>query len=365
MQLLRSSGRPLAGPRTIAIVLGHLGRSRSAASISNRATPSGSRALDRASSSTANFSRRTARPIMLSPPRPFRSSAWSRERASRLVADELALPIDPRVAAMAEAIAAHFGPASRAVLFYGSCLREAYLDGLMLDFYLIVSDYPPPTARLATSPTACCRPTSFRSNTAGSPPNCGAERGRFSSPLRAQDAQRIGLGALRAAVAARLGEATTRATGGRRGRAGRADAACARTLPTCRARRPARMWRAAFALTYGAELRAERNDRSGRSSMPIPHAIAPSPRRACRDRTPPRRVRRPNAPGQAPPRGQAADARAAGQGDADLCRRHRLSRLEDIAPRRSGVTIRPWQRRRPILGAMTLLPRLIRSGAIR
>ena len=31
--------------------------------------------------------------------------------------------------------------ASRAVLFYGSCLREQQLDGLMLDFYLIVSDY--------------------------------------------------------------------------------------------------------------------------------------------------------------------------------------------------------------------------------
>src|SRR6187455_787698 len=42
---------------------------------------------------------------------------------------------------MAEAIAARHGPASRAVLFYGSCLRERNLDGLMLDFYLIVSDY--------------------------------------------------------------------------------------------------------------------------------------------------------------------------------------------------------------------------------
>ena len=27
------------------------------------------------------------------------------------------------------------------MLFYGSCLREKQLDGLMLDFYLIVSDY--------------------------------------------------------------------------------------------------------------------------------------------------------------------------------------------------------------------------------
>ena len=50
-------------------------------------------------------------------------------------------PVDPRVTAMAEAIAAKHGAASRAVLFYGSCLREKQLDGLMLDFYLIVSDY--------------------------------------------------------------------------------------------------------------------------------------------------------------------------------------------------------------------------------
>jgi hypothetical protein len=58
-----------------------------------------------------------------------------------LVAEELAAPVDPRVTAMVAAIAERHGSASRAVLFYGSCLREQQLDGLMLDFYLIVSDY--------------------------------------------------------------------------------------------------------------------------------------------------------------------------------------------------------------------------------
>src|SRR4051794_15526686 len=58
-----------------------------------------------------------------------------------LVAEELALPVDPRVGAVAAAIAAKHGDASRAVLFYGSCLREGELEGRMLDFYLIVSDY--------------------------------------------------------------------------------------------------------------------------------------------------------------------------------------------------------------------------------
>src|SRR6476646_9640745 len=58
-----------------------------------------------------------------------------------LVAEELSRPVDPRVRDFAAAIAAKHGAASRAVLFYGSCLREKRLDGLMLDFYLIVSDY--------------------------------------------------------------------------------------------------------------------------------------------------------------------------------------------------------------------------------
>src|SRR4051795_13533623 len=58
-----------------------------------------------------------------------------------LVAEELSLPVDPRVVGVAEAIAAKHGAASRAVLFYGSCLRERELTGRMLDFYLIVSDY--------------------------------------------------------------------------------------------------------------------------------------------------------------------------------------------------------------------------------
>src|SRR3954463_15998996 len=63
------------------------------------------------------------------------------ESLKDLVAAELAEPVDPRVTAMAAAIAAEYPGASRAVLFYGSCLREKQLDGLMLDFYLIVSDY--------------------------------------------------------------------------------------------------------------------------------------------------------------------------------------------------------------------------------
>lgn len=58
-----------------------------------------------------------------------------------LIAEELAQPVDPRVTAFAESVALQYGDASRAVLFYGSCLRTTELDGQMLDFYLIVSSY--------------------------------------------------------------------------------------------------------------------------------------------------------------------------------------------------------------------------------
>ena len=59
----------------------------------------------------------------------------------KLVSEELSLPVDARVSTVARAIAAKHGKASRAVLFYGSCLRTGQIDGQMLDFYLIVRDY--------------------------------------------------------------------------------------------------------------------------------------------------------------------------------------------------------------------------------
>ena len=77
--------------------------------------------------------------VVVRPPRRLSDDAVAKlTRPGRRRAGQ---PVDPRVAAMAAAIAAKHGEASRAVLFYGTCLREKQLDGLMLDFYLIVSDY--------------------------------------------------------------------------------------------------------------------------------------------------------------------------------------------------------------------------------
>ncbi len=59
----------------------------------------------------------------------------------QLVTDELALPVLPGVEGFARRIADEYPGAARAVLFYGSCLRSEQLQGQMLDFYLIVSNY--------------------------------------------------------------------------------------------------------------------------------------------------------------------------------------------------------------------------------
>ncbi len=59
----------------------------------------------------------------------------------QLVAKELAVPVKPEISRFADHIAAAYPESARAVLFYGSCLRTEELAGQMLDFYLIVSNY--------------------------------------------------------------------------------------------------------------------------------------------------------------------------------------------------------------------------------
>jgi hypothetical protein len=59
----------------------------------------------------------------------------------QLISEELAVPALPQVQSFAAHIAAQYPKAASAVLFYGSCLRSEQLEGQMLDFYLIVTDY--------------------------------------------------------------------------------------------------------------------------------------------------------------------------------------------------------------------------------
>ena len=282
-----------------------------------------------------------------------------------LVADELSLPVDPRVAGMAKAIAAKHGDASRAVLFYGSCLRERQLDGLMLDFYLIVSDYRaaygkrwlaaanrliPPNVfyfehdRLRAKYAVLSEADFHRLN--GPETRSVSVWARFAQPSRlawvrddaARDAAVASVSraapTLLAAAACRIGELGD----------------------------PLDLWRRAFALTYSAELRAERKGKAGsvvdmdceryrRFTGPALAAIEPAARRSTWAR------RRAEGKALSVVRLAKATATFAGGPDYIAWKINRHAGTE--------IVIKPWQRRWPLLAAISLLPRLLKSGAVR
>jgi hypothetical protein len=281
----------------------------------------------------------------------------------RLVAEELALPVDPKVAAMAEAVAARHGAASRAVLFYGSCLRERQLDGLMLDFYLIVSNYR----------AAYDKPWMARAN-ALIPPNVfpfhhDGLAAKYAVLSEADFHRLTGSETRNESVWARFAQPSRLVWAHDAAARDKAVAAVARAAPTLLAaagkiadEAPLDWWRRAFALTYSAELRAERKGRSGsvvdadadryaRFSAPAEAAIDP--------RAPSGGWARRRAEGKALSVVRLAKASATYAGGADYI----VWKINRHAG--TDFALKPWQRRHPLLGAISLLPRLLKSGAIR
>ena len=281
-----------------------------------------------------------------------------------LVAEELSQPVDRRVSAMAEAIAAKYDKASRAVLFYGSCLREKQLDGLMLDFYLIVSSYgeaygrgwlafanrliPPnvfPFAHdgLAAKYAVLSEADFHRLN--GPETRSVSVWARFAQPSRLVWAKDDMARAKAIAAISRAAPTLLSAAGSLDGEP------------------PLDWWWRAFALTYSAELRAERKGRSGSIVDIDPDrydhfsrpAVAAIPRGSS------------NAGGWTGRRlegkflsvARLAKASTTFDGGADYIawkiNRHAGTDIE----------LKPWQRRFPLLAAISLLPRLLRSGAVR
>ena len=287
-----------------------------------------------------------------------------------LVAEELAEPVDPRVSAMAEAIAARYPGAARAVLVYGSCRRERVLDGLMLDFYLIVSSYREAYGRgwyavanrlippnvfpfehegLAAKYAVLSEADFAREN--------GPEAGtvsvwaRFAQPSRlvwAKDdaARETAVAAVSRAAPTLFGFALPMVTEDERGD-------------------PLAVWRRGFALTYESELRAERKGRSvsivdteparyarfGEAALPAAMPLTPEKAR--------RRWRRFRRKGKAMSVIRLAKATTTFAGGVDYIA-WKINRHAGTE-----IVVKPWQRRWPILGALTLLPRLLRRGAIR
>ncbi|UAK23404.1 hypothetical protein [Sphingomonas nostoxanthinifaciens] len=300
-----------------------------------------------------------------------------------LVAAELAQPVDPAVVAMAAAIAARH-PGSQAVLFYGSCLRETRLDGLMLDFYLIVADY---AAAFGEGWLAAANRLL--------PPNVFPfeHDGLIAkyAVLSEADFARLASPATRnVSVWARFAQPSRLVWQAGDDAGARAIAAVASAAPTLlAAARPCLpdrlplldLWRGAFALTYRAELRAERAGRAGSvvDADPARYTAFTAPALAAAGIT--ATIDREGigfAPlSQAERRaGLRAWARRRREGKAlTLLRLAKASGtyaggIDYLAwkiSRHSGqpVEIRPWQRRWPIAGAIALLPRLIARGAVR
>ena len=303
------------------------------------------------------------------------------EEFTSLVAAELRVPVAPEVAAFAAHIATIL-PGTNAVLFYGSCLREARLEGLMLDFYVIVDDYdraygggwrahanrllPPNVFQIAH---AGLRAKYAVLDSADFKRLCSARTlnpsvwARFAQPSRLVWVRDD---AARQAVA----EAVS----------GAVPALLWATLPML-VDRPgiAEIWTEAFALTFGTELRTERKDRGASIFAADPgryriYAWAGLEMIGVKPAGPDTALW---ISGPFDRTGEAARwARRRREGK--LLSAARLLKaaftfdggLDYLAwkiERHAGVPVpvRPWMRRVPVLGGLALLPRLLRSGAVR
>lgn len=285
----------------------------------------------------------------------------------KLVAEELSAPVDARVARIAAAIAAKHGAASRTVLFYGSCLRQRELEKGVLDFYLIVSNYREAFGKgwLATA-NRLVPPNVFYFEQEGLASKyavlseedfaheCSPEAWTVSTAARFAQPSRL-VWSFDGASRERTIEIVSKA----------APTLLGWTLAVAPADASAlNLWKRAFELTFGAELRAERPGR--------PAAIV-----------------------EADPQRYELFSRSMGSvlgnsstnGARWWRRKQRHGKLYSLARlakasltfsngadyiawkinRHAGTDIRlkPWQQRHPLLAAIILLPRLLRSGAVR
>jgi len=309
-----------------------------------------------------------------------------------LVAEELSLPVDPRVNDMAAAIAEKHGAASRAVLFYGSCLREKQLEGLMLDFYLIVSDYRSAYDKrwLATANRLI-------------PPNVfyfehGGLASKYAVLSEADFARECGPNARSTSVWARFAQPARLVWAADEDAQKNAVNAVSQSSPTLFAlvrpamtgderNDPLAVYRTGFDMTYGAELRAERRGRPD-SVVEADHDRYERFGRAIVREHP--LSKEPALPKSAYKSGfqeGAVRVRARKKAQrrwASLQRKGKLLSVLRLAKasltfaggadyiawkinRHAGtdIQLKPWQRRHPLLAGLSLLPRLLRSGAVR
>lgn len=283
-----------------------------------------------------------------------------------LVESELAHPVLPQVTDMAAAIAELHGEAARAVLFYGSCLREARLDGLMLDFYLIVSDYPSAYDKgwLATA-NRLIPPNVFPFAKDGLAAKYAVLSEADFRALNRADADTVSVWA-RFAQPSRLVWARNEAA---REAAVDAVALAAPALfdlarPVAPSLDPMAVWQEGFARTYQCELRAEKTTRSGSIVDADPERYArfgaAIPLTTTMTRPAAERIwRRLRRNGKRASVLRLAKASLTFSGGIDY--------LAWKINRHAGtqIVIKPWQRRHPLIAALFLVPKLLRQGAVR
>ncbi len=267
-----------------------------------------------------------------------------------LVSDELAQPVDPRVSVMAAAIAARH-PGTVAVLFYGSCLRDATLGG-MLDFYVIVEDYARAyDRRWLAAINRLLPPNVF-------PFAQGGLSAKYAVLSLADLRRETTADARDPSTFARLAQ-PIRLVHGSATAILPLIAQAVQTLLTVTPRAGDDRWRAAFAATYASELRAEGAARPG----------------SIVDAEPQRYEALSRAVGELPDRTKlwprlrrwSKARQLAKLAKASLTFAGGIDYLAWKIARHSGqpVAIAPWQRRHPLLAALVMLPRLMARGQVR
>jgi hypothetical protein len=284
-----------------------------------------------------------------------------------LVEHELTIAVDPRVGALGAAIAARHGGAPRAVLFYGSCLREQQLEGLMLDFYLIVADYRSAYAkRWLAAANRLIPPNVFYFEQDGLV-------SKYAVLSEADFAHECSPAAWTVSTAARFAQPSRlvwSANAAARKRTVDSVSDATRTLlgwtaPLLPAGASALdVWRRGFQLTFAAELRAERSDRSDQivdadAKRYERFAAAAGMVRDQRGGNTSRWWRGKQRHGKLYSIARLAKASLTFAGGADYI----IWKINRHAG--TDIKLKPWQQRHPLLAGLSLLPRLLKSGAVR
>lgn len=303
---------------------------------------------------------------------------------TQLVADELAVPALPQVHAFAEHVAAQYPGSARAVLFYGSCLRSEQLEGQMLDFYLIVSDYDSAYDRKwLTKWNRRLPPNVFPFQHDGLIGKVAVLSEEDFHDLNRPAASAVSVWA-RFAQPSRLVWAADDAA---RTMAARAISGAAPTLLNAALAFSERevgvldLWQSGFHMTYGAELRAERNDRPASVVEFDPARYDRFGRAALRHTPIANELRGDKVHILPDPYGRIMQERKRWPA---LRRRGKMLTVARLAKaaftyaggidylawkinRHAGtqIAIKPWQRRWPLVAALFLVPRLLAKGAVR